>query len=156
MRSGDPDKIEAQAARKYWPALLGLDFRRDRDGKRPNQLLTYGYGVLRATVARAVCAAALHASLGLNHHNRYDAFCLVDDLMEPCRPLVDRGIFNFLDFYGSDPRLESTAKRVLIETLTGRVRAEDEWLTLFDALTRYTVSLAQVFNGERRTLLYPN
>jgi len=98
VRSGDPDNIEAQAARRYWPALLGPDFRRDRDGKGPNQLLNYDYGVLRAAVARAVCAAGLPPYLGLNHHNRYNAFCLADDLIEPCRPLVDCGIFNFLDF----------------------------------------------------------
>ena len=98
VRSGDPDNIEAQAARRYWPALLGPDFRRDRDGKGPNQPLNYDYGVLRAAIARAVCAAGLPPYLGLNHHNRYNAFCLVDDLIEPCRPLVDRGIFNFLHF----------------------------------------------------------
>ena len=148
VRSGDPDNIEAQATPRYWPALLGPDFRRDRDGKGPNQLLNYDYGVLRA--------AGLPPYLGLNHHNRYNAFCLVDDHIEPCRPLVDRGIFNFLDFYGPDPELNSTVKRVLIETLTGRVRVEGGWLTLFDALTRYTMSLAQVFNGERKTLRFPN
>jgi CRISPR-associated protein Cas1 len=95
VRSGDPDNLEAQAARIYWPALLGKDasgepFRRDPEGEGINVHLNYGYAVLRAIVARALCASGLHPSLGVHHHNRYDTFCLADDLMEPFRPLVDR------------------------------------------------------------------
>jgi CRISPR-associated protein Cas1 len=95
VRSGDPDNLEAQAARIYWQALFGEDasgetFRRDPEGEGINLYLNYGYAVLRAIVARALCAAGLHPSLGVHHHNRYDTFCLADDLMEPFRPLVDR------------------------------------------------------------------
>jgi CRISPR-associated protein Cas1 len=95
VRSGDPDNLEAQAARIYWQALFGKDatgedFRRDPEGEGLNLWLNYGYAVLRAIVARALCAAGLHPSLGVHHHNRYDTFCLADDLMEPFRPLVDR------------------------------------------------------------------
>ena len=95
VRSGDPDNLEAQAARIYWQALfgkgaLGEPFRRDPEGEGINVHLNYGYAVLRAIVARALCAAGLHPSLGVHHHNRYDTFCLADDLMEPFRPLVDR------------------------------------------------------------------
>jgi CRISPR-associated protein Cas1 len=89
VRSGDPDNIEAQAARRYWPALMGNDFRRDRDSAGANALLNYGYAVMRATVARAVIAAGLHPTIGIHHANRGNAFALADDLIEPFRPLVD-------------------------------------------------------------------
>ncbi|MBE7559701.1 type II CRISPR-associated endonuclease Cas1 [bacterium] len=92
VRSGDPSNVEAQASRRYWPALFGESFRRNREAADQNRLLNYGYAVLRATVARAVCAAGLHPALGLHHHNKYSGFPLADDLMEPFRPLVDRAV----------------------------------------------------------------
>lgn len=89
VRSGDPDNIEAQAARRYWPLLMGEDFRRDRDAGGANGLLNYGYTVMRALCARAVVAAGLHPSIGVHHANRVNAFALADDLIEPYRALVD-------------------------------------------------------------------
>ena len=89
VRSGDPENSEAQAARRYWPALMGEDFRRDRDSAGANALLNYGYAVMRATVARAVIAAGLHPTIGIHHANRGNAFALADDLIEPFRPIVD-------------------------------------------------------------------
>lgn len=89
VRSGDPENIEAQAARRYWTALMGEDFRRDRDSAGANALLNYGYAVMRATVARAVIAAGLHPTIGIHHANRGNAFALADDLIEPFRPIVD-------------------------------------------------------------------
>ena len=89
VRSGDPDNIEAQAARRYWPALMGPDFRREREAGGLNGLLNYGYTVMRALCARAVVAAGLHPSIGVHHANRNDAFALADDLIEPYRALVD-------------------------------------------------------------------
>lgn len=89
VRSGDPDNVEAQAARRYWKLLFGPDFTRDQDGGDRNGLLNYGYTVLRAVVARAICAAGLHPTIGIFHANRANAFALADDLMEPYRPLVD-------------------------------------------------------------------
>lgn len=96
VRSGDPDNVEAQAARRYWPVLLGPDFRRDQVGEGANALLNYGYTVLRATISRAICAAGLHPSIGLHHANRGNAFALADDLMEPYRPIVDRAVYNLV------------------------------------------------------------
>lgn len=96
VRSGDPDNLEAQAARRYWSLLLGPDFRRDQVGEGANALLNYGYTVLRATVSRAICAAGLHPSIGLHHTNRGNAFALADDLMEPYRPIVDRAVYNLI------------------------------------------------------------
>ena len=89
VRSGDPDNIEAQAARRYWPLLMGVDFRRERDAGGVNGMLNYGYTVMRALCARSVVAAGLHPSIGVHHANRGDAFALADDLIEPFRPLVD-------------------------------------------------------------------
>lgn len=89
VRSGDPENIEAQAARRYWPLLMGADFRRDRAAGGVNGLLNYGYTVLRALCARSVVAAGLHPSIGVHHANRGDAFALADDLIEPFRGLVD-------------------------------------------------------------------
>lgn len=89
VRSGDPDNIEAQAARRYWPLLMGADFRRDRAAGGLNGMLNYGYTVLRSLIARAVVAAGLHPSIGIHHANRGNAFALADDLIEPFRPLVD-------------------------------------------------------------------
>jgi CRISPR-associated protein Cas1 len=89
VRSGDTDNREAQGAQRYWPRLLGKDFRRHRTGPPPNPQLNYGYMVLRAATARALCAAGLLPTLGLHHRNRYNAFCLADDVMEPYRPYVD-------------------------------------------------------------------
>lgn len=89
VRSGDPDNVEAQAARRYWPLLFGTDFRRDRHASGINAMLNYAYTVLRAGTARAIMAAGLHPSLGLSHRQRGNAFALADDLMEPFRPLAD-------------------------------------------------------------------
>jgi CRISP-associated protein Cas1 len=96
IRSGDPDNVEAEAARRYWPLLLGADFRRDKDGDGVNGLLNYGYAVLRAGVARAVMAVGLHPSFGLMHSNRSNPMVLIDDLMEPFRPNVDREVFRLV------------------------------------------------------------
>jgi CRISPR-associated protein Cas1 len=89
VRSGDPDNVEAQAARRYWPLLMGEDFRRDRASGGQNGLLNYGYTVLRSLIARSVVAAGLHPSIGIHHANRGNPFALADDLIEPFRPLVD-------------------------------------------------------------------
>jgi CRISPR-associated protein Cas1 len=89
VRSGDPGNVEAQAARRYWKALFGPGFSRDREAEGVNALLNYGYAVLRAIVSRAVCASGLHPTLGVFHSNRANAFALADDLMEPFRPIVD-------------------------------------------------------------------
>lgn len=90
VKSGDPENFEAQAARLYWKNLFGRDFRREVGGDKENMLLNYGYAVLRACVARIVVASGLHPSIGIHHSNQFNAFCLVDDLIEPFRPFVDK------------------------------------------------------------------
>ncbi|HUU53384.1 MAG TPA: type II CRISPR-associated endonuclease Cas1 [Armatimonadota bacterium] len=156
VRSGDPGNVEAEAARRYWPALfLNRRFRRDRSASGENRFLNYGYAVLRAIVARGVCAAGLHPSLGLHHHNRYDAFRLVDDLIEPFRPIVDKAVAQYCDAHGSDAPLDKAAKAALINTLMGTFKLGRQKRSLFDIAHRTAASLVAVFAGERRSLLLP-
>jgi CRISPR-associated protein Cas1 len=89
VRSGDPENVEAQAARRYWRIMFGGEFSRDRQAEGINALLNYGYTVLRAVASRAICAAGLHPTIGIFHANRANAFALADDVMEPFRPMVD-------------------------------------------------------------------
>lgn len=157
VRSGDADNLEGLASRRYWPALFANPaFRRNREGDDQNRLLNYGYAVLRAIVARAICAAGLHPSLGLHHHNRYDAFPLADDLMEPFRPVVDRAVVRFVAEHDGDTDLTPQAKAALISALMGRFDVQGEARTLFDAATRLVVSLAAMFAGDAKQLTIPD
>lgn len=97
VKSGDPENVEAQASRRYWPLLFGKDFRRDREAEGINAMLNYGYTVIRATVARSVVAAGLHPTAGIHHKHRGNAFALADDLMEPFRPYVDARVKGLAD-----------------------------------------------------------
>lgn len=122
VRSGDPDNIEAQAARVYWTALLGADFRRDTDAGGHNAALNYGYAILRACVARACVAAGLNPALGVFHSNRHNPLCLVDDLMEPFRPVVDRTVAGFADedLNELDPTIKRRLSALLDLDLPGK------------------------------------
>jgi CRISPR-associated protein Cas1 len=155
VRSGDPSNVEAQAARRYWTALFGSDFRRDRDAADHNRLLNYGYAVLRAVTARAICAAGLHPSVGLHHHNRYNTWCLADDLLEPYRPIVDRAVAELMDGAESVPEMDRPTRDALLSSLTGAVELCGETRTLFDALSRTAASLVQVIGGEGDRLDLP-
>ena len=153
VKSGDPDNMEAQAARRYWPLLFGPDFQRERFGEMPNPLLNYGYTVLRAATARAVTAAGLHPSLGIHHHNRYDAMCLVDDLMEPFRPAVDYTVARLVK--SGCPEVTPEAKRALVGTLAADMRTERGTTPLETCLERAAQSLAQSFEDKRPALAFP-
>jgi CRISPR-associated protein Cas1 len=160
VKSGDPENVEAQAARRYWTLVFGdPKFRRGADqnesGADQNRHLDYGYTVLRAAVARAICASGLHPSLGLRHRNRYDPFCLAADLMEPFRPLVDRRVALWIARNPADARLDSATKRWLIEGVTMRYLDGREERALSDILFRTASSLAAVVMGERGTLDLP-
>jgi CRISPR-associated protein Cas1 len=155
VRSGDPANIEARAARRYWQAVFGESFRRDHDAEDANRYLNYGYAVLRAVVARSVCAAGLHPTLGIHHHHQENAFCLADDLLEPFRPLVDRVAVEIADRRGAHAPLEPGLKREILFALTGRVLVDGEQRTVFEATERLAVSLSDVFMGKRKTLELP-
>ena len=154
VRSGDPDNLEAQAARRYWPLLFGRDFRRERFGDTPNPFLNYGYTVLRAAVARAVVSTGLHPSLGIHHHSRADAMCLVDDLMEPFRPLVDYASARLVSD-GQD-ELNTEAKRALVETLTMDMATDRGATPLQTCMVRAAQSLAQSFETGKPAVIFPS
>lgn len=155
VRSGDPANIEARAARRYWRAAFGESFRRDHEAEDANRYLNYGYAILRAIVARSVCAAGLHPTLGIHHHHQDNAFCLADDLLEPFRPLVDRVAVEIVDRRGAQAPLEPGLKREILLCLTGRVLINGEQRTVFEATERLAVSLSDVFLGKRKTLDLP-
>lgn len=158
VRSGDTTNIEAQAARRYWPHVFKIpDFRRDPDSTDGiNCRLNYGYAILRSIVSRAICAAGLHPSLGLHHHNRYNPFCLADDLMEPLRPLVDYHIGLCADKSSLEGgRLGPEQKREIIEPLLGKFRFGNTRRTIFDIAARMATSLVKVFEGRAEKLSIP-
>ncbi len=156
VRSGDATNVEAHASRHYWPLVFAdAEFRRNPDGEGRNVLLNYGYAVLRAIVARAICAAGLHPSIGLHHKNRYNPFCLADDLMEPFRPVVDGAVARWSREFGPDAPLERNTKLALIEGLTGRFTVAGESRTLFDVLSRTVSSLVAVYAGQEKKLFLP-
>jgi CRISPR-associated protein Cas1 len=152
VQSGDPENVEAQAAARYWKSLFGVGFRRDRDAFDQNRLLNYGYAVLRAATARAICGAGLHPSLGVQHHNQYNPFCLADDLMEPYRPLVDRVVFGIVERDGPQVEMSKSIRGELVSALLGRHAVRGEQRTLFDLVARSATSCARVLTGEDRDL----
>lgn len=153
VRSGDPDNVEAEAARRYWPLLLGSDFRRDRSGGGVNALLNYGYAVLRAGVARAVMAAGLHPSLGLMHANRSNAMVLVDDLMEPFRPVVDLEVRRLVDDGVMD--VDRDAKAVLARIMILDMPTSAGASPVMTCAERLAQSLARAYAGGRGALDLP-
>ena len=151
VRSGDTGNVEARAARHYWSILFPASgFARANEDDTRNHLLNYGYGVLRSTTARALCAAGLHPTFSLFHSNVHNPFGLADDLMEPFRPIVDLAVHRM-------PKAELTpqAKRVLISALLERYTAGGEDRTLPDILIRVAQSLAQVVMDGRSKLSIP-
>ncbi len=153
VRSGDPDNLEAQGARRYWSLLFGDAFRRDQDGGGVNGLLNYGYTVLRACTARSVVAAGLHPTLGLHHSNEANAMRLVDDLMEPFRPVIDLKVWLLLR--NGEGEVTPDTKRALVRTLYDDLPTATGATPLMVCTQRLATSLAQVFTGERERLELP-
>lgn len=157
VRSGDPDNLEARAAVYYWKSLFGHipGFIRDRDGVAPNNLLNYGYAILRAVVARSLVASGLLPTLGIHHHNRYNAYCLADDIMEPYRPYVDRLVHDIIEQYGVDVELSKDIKAELLSIPTLDVVIGGKRSPLMIATSQTTASLYKCFSGELRKIAYP-
>jgi CRISPR-associated protein Cas1 len=148
VRSGDVDNREGVAAVYYWPRLFKAypDFLRGRDGAYPNNLLNYGYAILRAVVARAVVGSGLHPTLGLFHRNRYNAFCLADDMMEPFRPLVDQVVAGIVHDRPYDlTELDQAAKINLLRIPTLDVMMGGKQRPLLVAVSETSASLARAF-----------
>ena len=148
VRSGDPNNLEGQAAQRYWKRLFQRkDFTRKPESEDViNTSLNYGYAILRSAMARAICAAGLHPAFGIHHKNKYNPFCLADDLMEPFRPKVDREIAESMEFYQSNGLVKETKKQ-LIEKLTTGYFIHEKQYTLFDAASLYIISFLRYLEG---------
>lgn len=157
VKSGDETNIEGRAARRYWSKLFSVaKFTRDCDGEDViNSALNYGYAILRSLVARAIVSSGLNPSLGLFHHNKYNTFCLADDLMEPYRPVVDNSVWHLWDSGQLTEGITTGIKRALIEAITSRYIISDRQETIFETATRTTASLVAVFCGQKKELCLP-
>jgi CRISP-associated protein Cas1 len=160
VKSGDSDNREALAAAYYWQRVFKpylLDFQRDREGLAPNNLLNYGYAILRAATARALVGAGLLPTLGIHHHNKYNAYCLADDIMEPYRPFVDREVLKFVTYEEIGNELTTKHKTALLKLLGADTQNANDGLSpLMITLSKTAQSLAACYMGERNTLFYPN
>lgn len=157
VKSGDPDNYEARAAVYYWKNIFKdkPDFIRDREGEVPNNLLNYGYAILRATVARALVMSGLLPVSGIHHHNRYNPYCLADDIMEPYRPFVDQVVLNIMQKMPIPEELTTDIKRELLSIPVVDVWINGKRSPLMIAVSQTTASLAKCFNGELRKIAYP-
>lgn len=165
VNSGDSNNLEARAAAYYWKVIFpdNLDFYRSRIGPPPNNLLNYGYAILRAIVARSLVGSGLLPTLGIHHRNKYNAYCLADDIMEPYRPFVDELVNNISNLVlGSDrgngedfTELSPSVKKQLLQIATADVLIDRERSPLMLASQRTSASLSKCFSGETRKILYP-
>ncbi|MFO0361276.1 MAG: type II CRISPR-associated endonuclease Cas1 [Flavobacteriales bacterium] len=156
VKSGDGDNHEAQAARRYWPRLLGPGFVRERHGAPPNHALNYGYTILRAGVARALCGRGLFPLLGIHHQNRYNHFALADDIMEPYRIWVDYLTIRLMRSGALPDELDRASKADLLKVLTMDACMDGQLTNLMQALDLTATSLAQCFEGQISKLRYPD
>lgn len=154
VKSGDSDNREGASAKVYWNMLFDKNFCREREGCPPNNLLNYGYSILRAATARAILGSGLYPAFGIFHHNRYNAFPLADDLMEPYRPFVDELVYH-LYYDGSHSVLDKDTKIALQRVLFCDVRMGRVTRPLEIALSMTTASLAKSFKNETDRLTLP-
>ena len=157
VRSGDPDNLEARAAAYYWKNIFTdiSDFVRGRDGEPPNNLLNYGYAILRAVVARSLVASGLLPTLGIHHHNRYNAYCLADDVMEPYRPYVDGLVLDIMCLTNDYSELTKDIKIRLLSIPVLDTTIGGKKSPLMIATQQTTASLYKCFSGEQRRMVYP-
>lgn len=157
VRSGDPDNLEARAAAYYWKYLFPdiPNFIRDRDSIPPNNLLNYGYAILRAVVARSLVISGLLPTFGIHHQNRYNAYCLADDIMEPYRPYVDKMVIQIMKQFGDIRELTRELKSQLLQIPVMDVVIEGKRSPLMVAAGQTTASLAKCYKGESRIISFP-
>ena len=157
VRSGDADNLEARAAAYYWKNLFPQipNFVRGRDEAPPNNLLNYGYAILRAVIARALVSSGLLPTLGIHHHNRYNAYCLADDIMEPYRPYVDELVVKIVRQDNNYTELTKELKAQLLTIPVLDVVIDSKRSPLMIAASQTTASLVRCFKGETRIVSYP-
>ena len=157
VKSGDAGNLEARAALYYWDKFFSetLQFTRSREGAPPNNLLNYGYAIVRAMVARALVGSGLLPVMGIHHRNQYNAYCLADDIMEPYRPFVDLLVYQQVRNHGSFLELSPAMKQEFLSLPTQDVQIEEQTSPMMVAITRTTASLAKCFEGTARKIVYP-
>ena len=157
VRSGDTDNLEARAAAYYWKNLFPQipNFVRGREEAPPNNLLNYGYAILRAVIARALVSSGLLPTLGIHHHNRYNAYCLADDIMEPYRPYIDELVVKIIKQNNNYTELNKELKAQLLTIPVLDVVIDGRRSPLMIAASQTTASLARCFKGESRIVSYP-
>ena len=153
VKSGDPENFEAQGARRYWGLLMGKEFKRDLNGSHANAQLNYGYTILRSAMARAVVAAGLHPSIGLHHSNDANSMRLVDDLMEPFRPMIDLKVWQLRR--ANEKEVTPDSKRALVNVLYEDMQTSVGVTPVMTCMQRLATSLAQVYLNERDKLELP-
>ncbi len=158
VKSGDPDNYESRAAVYYWKNIFRdiPDFIRSQEGIYPNNLLNYGYAILRATVARSLVVSGLLPVMGIHHHNKYNAYCLADDIMEPYRPYVDQVVLDIMSRYDPIENLTKELKAELLSIPARDVKICRKRSPLMIAVAQTTASLSKCFNGETRKIAYPS
>ena len=156
VRSGDTTNVEGRAAAYYWEMLFSESkFLRHRFGDPPNNLLNYGYAILRAVVARSLVGSGLFPSVGIHHRNKYNPYCLADDIMEPFRPYVDELVLGIVSGDCEIDELTPTLKRELLQIPVIDIEIEGKSSPLMVGVQRTTASLAACFEGSSRKILYP-
>lgn len=158
VRSGDPDNTEGRAAAYYWKNLFKgkvEDFVRNREGIVPNNYLNYGYAILRAVIAKSLVSSGMLPTLGIHHHNRYNAYCLADDIMEPFRPYVDEFVYQYFTLHPDQVEIDKDFKAQFLQIPTFDVTIDGKRSPLMVAATATTASLYKCFSGELRKISYP-
>lgn len=155
VKSGDITNMEGIAAQHYWKHLISLDFLRQRFGDSPNQFFNFGYSVLRSIVARAIVETSLLPVLGIFHKNKYNPYCLADDLMEPYRPFVDQLVMIWLTKNPDSEELTKEFKAHILQIATKDVRIDQVTRPLLIAVKMTTSSLYKCYTGEKRHISYP-
>jgi len=156
VKSGDNTNEEAKAARYYWKQLFQTDFTRERYGSPPNNYLNYGYAILRSAIARALTGSGLLPTFGIHHHNRYNAYCLADDIMEPYRPFVDLLVYDTMSKFPNEAELTKEIKSCLLTVPVLDVKMGAEKSTLLVSSHETAASLSKCFRGETKKIKYPD
>jgi len=154
VRSGDTTNMEGIAAQNYWKYLFD-DFTRERFGGEPNNMLNFGYAILRSIVARALVSSGLLPVLGIFHKNKYNPYCLADDIMEPYRPFVDKRVYNYILNNPKPIELTKEIKAYLLGIVTQDVLIDNKVRPLMIAVTTTTASLYKCYKGVARQIIYP-
>ena len=154
VKAGDSENHEAQAAQRYWPLLMGKDFRRNPDKEGVNSILNYGYSIVRGLVARALVSGGLHPSIGIHHHNQYNGLALADDVMEPFRPWVDRKVRLLVDT-GDEIQIDRETKGELLGLLSTTVKFKTKDMPFMVASHRLVADLKRAMVDKSERLHYP-